>query len=173
MKWELLERKKWILHRQRSKGKKTPRRNAMGSKASIPARGCGPLRKISHGARKTRKTLFLTKKLTPLRRRRICGHKMDSFKDCSHLEKEMILSNSNVMMRLQRMLQAQQEFADAISYELRNLRGAQERNHYGDMPEFASKPKTAGKGRPRKNAEPELPQFSRKSTRSTSVLYDE
>jgi len=101
---------------------------------------------------------------------------MEAFKDCSHLEKEMILSNSNVMMRLQRMLQAQQEFADAISYELRNLRGAQERNHCGDMPEFASShPKTASKARSKKTVEPvfELPQFSRKATRGSSVLYND
>ena len=109
--------------------------------------------------------------MTPYRAGEFCVYTMEAFKDCSHMEKEMILSNSNVMMRLQRMLQAQQEFADAISYELRNLRGAQERNHYGDMPEFAtSKPK----GRPKKTMEPafELPQFSRKATRGLSVLYD-
>ena len=113
--------------------------------------------------------------MTPYRPGEFCVYTMEAFKDCSHMEKEMILSNSNVMMRLQRMLQAQQEFADAISYELRNLRGAQERNHYGDMPEFAtSKPKAAPKGRPKKTMEPafELPQFSRKATRGSSVLYD-
>jgi len=88
----------------------------------------------------------------------------------------MILRNTNVIMRLQRMLQAQQEFADAVEYETQNLRSAKERNHYGDMPEFAvPRPKAAAKGRPKKTAEPafELPQFSRKATRGSSVFYDE
>ena len=114
--------------------------------------------------------------MTPTPAGEFCVYTMEAFKDCSHLEKEMILSNSNVMMRLQKMLQAQQEFADAISYELRNLRGAQERNHHGEMPEFAtSKPKAAPKRRPKKTMEPafELPQFSRKATRGSSVFYDD
>jgi len=88
----------------------------------------------------------------------------------------MILSNPNVMMRLQRMLHAQQEFADAVEYETQNLRSAKERNHYGDMPEFAApRSKTAPKARAKKTAEPafELPQFSRKATRGSSVFYNE
>jgi len=49
----------------------------------------------------------------------------------SHTEKQMILSNPNVIMRLERMLQAQQEFADAVSHASRDLRDTQEQNYYG------------------------------------------
>ena len=43
----------------------------------------------------------------------------------------MILGNPNVIMRLERMLQAQQEFADAVSHASRDLRDTQEQNYYG------------------------------------------
>ena len=43
----------------------------------------------------------------------------------------MILSNPNVIMRLERMLQAQQEFADAVAHASRDLRDTQEQNYYG------------------------------------------
>lgn len=43
----------------------------------------------------------------------------------------MILSNPNVIMRLERMLQAQQEFADAVAHASRDLRNTQEQNYYG------------------------------------------
>ena len=49
----------------------------------------------------------------------------------SHTEKQMILSNPNVIMRLERMLQAQQEFADAVAHASRDLRDTQEQNYYG------------------------------------------
>jgi hypothetical protein len=43
----------------------------------------------------------------------------------------MILSNPNVIMRLERMLQAQQEFADAVAHASKDLRDTQEQNYYG------------------------------------------
>jgi hypothetical protein len=43
----------------------------------------------------------------------------------------MILSNPNVIMRLERMLHAQQEFADAVAHASRDLRDTQEQNYYG------------------------------------------
>jgi hypothetical protein len=49
----------------------------------------------------------------------------------SHTEKQMILSNPNVIMRLERMLQAQQEFADAVAHASKDLRDTQEQNYYG------------------------------------------
>jgi hypothetical protein len=49
----------------------------------------------------------------------------------SHTEKQMILSNPNVIMRLERMLQAQQEFADAVAHASRDLKDTQEQNYYG------------------------------------------
>ncbi len=49
----------------------------------------------------------------------------------SHTAKQMILSNPNVIMRLERMLQAQQEFADAVAHASRDLRDTQEQNYYG------------------------------------------
>lgn len=65
----------------------------------------------------------------------------------SHMEKQMILGNPNVIMRLERMLQAQQEFADAISHAASDLRGAQEQNYYGTPVLQTGGGK--GRGRPR------------------------
>ena len=56
---------------------------------------------------------------------------MQYLSNYSHTEKQMILGNPNVMMRLERMLQAQQEFADAVSHASRDLRDTQEQNYYG------------------------------------------
>jgi hypothetical protein len=56
---------------------------------------------------------------------------MQYLSNYSHTEKQMILSNPNVIMRLERMLQAQQEFADAVSHASRDLRDTQEQNYYG------------------------------------------
>ena len=57
--------------------------------------------------------------------------KMQYLSSYSHTEKQMILGNPNVIMRLERMLQAQQEFADAVSHASRDLRDTQEQNYYG------------------------------------------
>lgn len=103
---------------------------------------------------------------------------MDTFKDCTRQEKEMILSNPNVMMRLQRMLQAQQEFSDAVAYELENLENTKERNHYGtplQMPAFYGQSKKP-KGKPKKEATESTfqpPQFSRNFSKKASVLWDD
>ena len=103
---------------------------------------------------------------------------MDAFKDCTRMEKEMILSNPNVMMRLQRMLQAQQEFSDAVAYELENLENTKERNHYGTPPEMpvlrgqSKKPKAKAKKEPTETSWKPL-QFSRNFSKKTSVLWDE
>jgi hypothetical protein len=94
------------------------------------------------------------------------------------MEKEMILSNPNVMMRLQRMLQAQKEFDDAVAYELENLENTKERNHYGTpvlMPALHEKGKKS-KARPKKEAAESTfqpPQFSRNFSKKASVLWDE
>ena len=56
---------------------------------------------------------------------------MQYLSNYSHTEKQMILGNPNVIMRLERMLQAQQEFADAVSHASRDLRDTQEQNYYG------------------------------------------
>jgi hypothetical protein len=56
---------------------------------------------------------------------------MQYLSNYSHTEKQMILSNPNVIMRLERMLQAQQEFADAVAHASRDLRDTQEQNYYG------------------------------------------
>ena len=58
-------------------------------------------------------------------------NKMQYLSSYSHTEKQMILSNPNVIMRLERMLQAQQEFADAVAHASRDLRDTQEQNYYG------------------------------------------
>jgi hypothetical protein len=58
-------------------------------------------------------------------------NKMQYLSNYSHTEKQMILSNPNVIMRLERMLQAQQEFADAVAHASRDLRNTQEQNYYG------------------------------------------
>ena len=94
----------------------------------------------------------------------------------------MILSNPNVMMRLQRMLQAQQEFSDAVAYELENLENTKERNHYGTPPEMpvlrgqSKKPKAKAKKEVAESTF-QAPQFSRNFSRNfskkTSVLWDE
>ena len=103
---------------------------------------------------------------------------MDAFKDCTRMEKEMILSNPNVMMRLQRMLQAQQEFSDAVAYELENLENTKERNHYGTPPEMpvlrgqSKKPKAKAKKEVAESTF-QAPQFSRNFSKKTSVLWDE
>ena len=94
----------------------------------------------------------------------------------------MILSNPNVMMRLQRMLQAQKEFDDAVAYELENLENTKERNHYGTPPEMpvlrgqSKKPKAKAKKEVAESTF-QAPQFSRNFSRNfskkTSVLWDE
>jgi hypothetical protein len=90
----------------------------------------------------------------------------------------MILSNPNVMMRLQRMLQAQQEFSDAVAYELENLENTKERNHYGtpvQMPAFYGQSKKS-KGKSKKEAAESTfqpPQFSRNFSKKASVLWDD
>lgn len=56
---------------------------------------------------------------------------MQYLSNYSHTEKQMILGNPNVIMRLERMLQAQQEFADAVAHASRDLRNTQEQNYYG------------------------------------------
>jgi len=70
--------------------------------------------------------------LTPCGTRTKNGlNKMQYLSNYSHTEKQMILSNPNVIMRLERMLQAQQEFADAVAHASRDLRNTQEQNYYG------------------------------------------
>jgi hypothetical protein len=56
---------------------------------------------------------------------------MQYLSNYSHTEKQMILSNPIVIMRLERMLQAQQEFADAVAHASKDLRDTQEQNYYG------------------------------------------
>ena len=58
-------------------------------------------------------------------------NKMQYLSNYSHTEKQMILSNPNVIMRLERMLHAQKEFADAVAHASRDLRDTQEQNYYG------------------------------------------
>lgn len=70
--------------------------------------------------------------MTPRGTRTKCSqNKMQYLSSYSHTEKQMILSNPNVIMRLERMLQAQQEFADAVAHASRDLRETQEQNYYG------------------------------------------
>lgn len=88
----------------------------------------------------------------------------------------MILGNPNVIMRLERMLQAQQEFADAISHALGDLRGAQEQNYYG-TPVLQVGGGT-GRGRPRTPAPKRASKKSQQIegtpplSRGSSVLYN-
>jgi hypothetical protein len=77
----------------------------------------------------------------------------------SQAERQMILSNPNVMMRLQRMMQAQQEFADAVAHAGRDLRETQEQNYYG------TPPLQIGGGRPARSKTPTAPRKPRKGTR--------
>ena len=79
----------------------------------------------------------------------------------SHTEKQMILGNPNVIMRLERMLQAQQEFADAVSHASRDLRDTQEQNYYG-TPVLQ---KAGGRGRT-----PVAPRAPRKSNKKSEQI---
>jgi len=104
-------------------------------------------------------------------------NKMQYLSNYSHTEKQMILSNPNVIMRLERMLQAQQEFADAVAHASRDLRETQEQNYYG-TPVLQK----GGRGRAHTPAPPPAPKkrASKKSqqidgipTLSRSVIYDD
>ena len=77
----------------------------------------------------------------------------------SQAERQMILSNPNVMMRLQRMMHAQQEFADAVAHAGRDLRETQEQNYYG------TPPLQIGGGRPARSKTPTAPRKPRRGTR--------
>jgi len=81
--------------------------------------------------------------------------KMADFSMYSQAEKQMILGNPNVMMRLQRMMQAQQEFADAVAHAGRDLREAQGQNYYG------TPPLQTGGGRPPRSKTPTAPRKPR------------
>lgn len=90
------------------------------------------------------------------------------------MEKQMILGNPNVIMRLERMLQAQQEFSDAISHALSDLRGAQEQNYYG-TPVL----QTGGRGRTHTPAPKRTSKKSQQKdgtpplTRGSGVVYND
>jgi hypothetical protein len=81
--------------------------------------------------------------------------KMAELSMYSQAERQMILGNPNVIMRLQRMLQAQQEFADAVAHAGRDLRDAQEQNYYG------TPPLQTGGGRPPRSKTPTAPRKPR------------
>ena len=139
----------------------------MASKAFIPAKEFVLGRRMRHGeariSRKTRnKRHFLhVEKIEPPAPQSIFWTKarMADFSMYSQAEKQMILSNPNVMMRLQRMMQAQQEFADAVAHAGRDLREAQEQNYYGTPPQ-------TGGGRPPRSKTPTAPRKLRgRSTR--------
>ena len=82
---------------------------------------------------------------------------MQYLNNYSHTEKQMILGNPNVIMRLERMLQAQQEFADAVAHASRDLRETQEQNYYG-TPVLQK----GGRGRARTPVPPRAPRKSNK-----------
>jgi hypothetical protein len=139
----------------------------MASRAFIPAKEFVLGRRTRHGeARISRKARnnhhFLhVEKIEPHAPQSIFWTKarMADFSMYSQAEKQMILSNPNVMMRLQRMMQAQQEFADAVAHAGRDLREAQEQNYYGTPPQ-------TGGGRPPRSKTPTAPRKPRgRSTR--------
>ena len=102
-------------------------------------------------------------------------NKMQYLSNYSHTEKQMILGNPNVIMRLERMLQAQQEFADAVAHASRDLRETQEQNYYG-TPVLQK----GGRGRARTPVAPRAPKKSNKKSEqidgipvlSRGVVYD-
>lgn len=111
-------------------------------------------------------------------------NKMQYLNNYSHTEKQMILGNPIVIMRLQQMLQAQQEFADAISHASRDLRDTQEQNYYG-TPVLQKGGRAVERGRARTPAPvvaaaPAKKRTSKKSQQidgtpalSRSVIYDD
>ena len=88
----------------------------------------------------------------------------------------MILGNPNVIMRLERMLQAQQEFADAVSHASRDLRETQEQNYYG-TPVLQK----VGRGRARTPVPPRAPKYKKSEqidgtphiSRRSDVVYND
>ena len=100
---------------------------------------------------------------------------MQYLSNYSHTEKQMILGNPNVIMRLERMLQAQQEFADAVAHASRDLRETQEQNYYG-TPVLQK----GGRGRAHTPVPPRAPRKSNKKSEqkdgipvlSRGVVYD-
>jgi hypothetical protein len=87
----------------------------------------------------------------------------------------MILGNPNVIMRLERMLQAQQEFADAVAHASRDLRETQEQNYYG-TPVLQK-----GGGRGRTPVPPRAPKYKKSEqidgtphiSRRSDVVYND
>lgn len=103
-------------------------------------------------------------------------NKMQHLSNYSHTEKQMILGNPNVIMRLERMLQAQQEFADAVSHASRDLRDTQEQNYYG-TPVLQK----VGRGRARTPVPPRAPKYKKSEqidgtphiSRRSDVVYND
>ena len=103
-------------------------------------------------------------------------NKMQYLSNYSHTEKQMILGNPNVIMRLERMLQAQQEFADAVSHASRDLRETQEQNYYG-TPVLQK----VGRGRARTPVPPRAPKYKKSEqidgtphiSRRSDVVYND
>ena len=101
---------------------------------------------------------------------------MQHLSSYSHTEKQMILGNPNVIMRLERMLQAQQEFADAVSHASRDLRDTQEQNYYG-TPVLQK----VGRGRARTPVPPRAPKYKKSEqidgtphiSRRSDVVYND
>ena len=101
---------------------------------------------------------------------------MQYLSNYSHTEKQMILGNPNVIMRLERMLQAQQEFADAVSHASRDLRDTQEQNYYG-TPVLQK----VGRGRARTPVPPRAPKYKKSEqidgtphiSRRSDVVYND
>ena len=101
---------------------------------------------------------------------------MQYLSNYSHTEKQMILGNPNVIMRLERMLQAQQEFADAVSHASRDLRDTQEQNYYG-TPVLQK----VGRGRARTPVPPRAPKYKKSEqidgtphiSRRADVVYND
>ena len=101
---------------------------------------------------------------------------MQDLSKYSLTEKKMILGNPNVIMRLERMLQAQQEFADAVSHASRDLRDTQEQNYYG-TPVLQK----VGRGRARTPVPPRAPKYKKSEqidgtphiSRRSDVVYND
>ena len=101
---------------------------------------------------------------------------MQYLSNYSHTEKQMILGNPNVMMRLERMLQAQQEFADAVAHASKDLRDTQEQNYYG-TPVLQK----VGRGRARTPVPPRAPKYKKSEqidgtphiSRRSDVVYND
>ena len=101
---------------------------------------------------------------------------MQHLSSYSLTEKKMILGNPNVIMRLERMLQAQQEFADAVSHASRDLRDTQEQNYYG-TPVLQK----VGRGRARTPVPPRAPKYKKSEqidgtphiSRRSDVVYND